>query len=261
MRDASDNAIALSVNGLTKRFGGLVAVDNISFDLPAAAPQRHHRPERRRQDHAVQSDHRRDPPDAGRVVVQRPRHHRAEAAPDRAQRHLAHAADQERVSAALGRRQRAHRGHDPRGIMSPFRSGRILRRASTARVDELIDEVGLTPASATRSPPRCPTATSRCSRSRWRSPPSRKLLLLDEPVCGMGPQETERTVAKIKEIAKTHRHRPDRARHGGGVRYRRRHHGDGARRDPRPRHAGRDRRRPEVQEAYLGSPEERHDAC
>jgi branched-chain amino acid transport system ATP-binding protein len=29
-----------------------------------------------------------------------------------------------------------------------------------------------------------------------------KLLLLDEPVCGMGPQETERTVGKIKEISR-----------------------------------------------------------
>jgi len=29
-----------------------------------------------------------------------------------------------------------------------------------------------------------------------------KLLLLDEPVCGMGPAETEQTVAKIQELAK-----------------------------------------------------------
>ena len=29
-----------------------------------------------------------------------------------------------------------------------------------------------------------------------------KLLLLDEPVCGMGPQETERAVARILDISK-----------------------------------------------------------
>ena len=29
-----------------------------------------------------------------------------------------------------------------------------------------------------------------------------KLLLLDEPVCGMGPAETEKTVAKIQDLAK-----------------------------------------------------------
>ena len=30
-----------------------------------------------------------------------------------------------------------------------------------------------------------------------------KLLLLDEPICGMSPAETERTVEKIRELAKT----------------------------------------------------------
>jgi branched-chain amino acid transport system ATP-binding protein len=29
-----------------------------------------------------------------------------------------------------------------------------------------------------------------------------RLLLLDEPVCGMGPQETERAVARIRELAR-----------------------------------------------------------
>ena len=30
-----------------------------------------------------------------------------------------------------------------------------------------------------------------------------RLLLLDEPVCGMGPEETERTVMQIKELSKS----------------------------------------------------------
>ena len=30
-----------------------------------------------------------------------------------------------------------------------------------------------------------------------------KLLLLDEPICGMSPAETERTVVKIRELAQT----------------------------------------------------------
>ena len=51
---ASDAPI-LSVRGLSKSFGGLKAVQDVSFEVPKGVDPRHHRPERRRQDHGVQS--------------------------------------------------------------------------------------------------------------------------------------------------------------------------------------------------------------
>jgi branched-chain amino acid transport system ATP-binding protein len=65
-----------------------------------------------------------------------------------------------------------------------------------------------------------------------------RLLLLDEPTCGMSPAETERTVSKIRELSRA----VDivTTRYGGGVRDRRRYHRDGAGRDPCPREPNRD---------------------
>ena len=51
----------LAVDGVCKRFRGLVAVDGVSFDVAGGRHLRGDRPERRRQDHAVQHDRRRVP--------------------------------------------------------------------------------------------------------------------------------------------------------------------------------------------------------
>ena len=61
----------LTVEHLTMRFGGLVAVDDLSFD---GRPRRHHRadrPERRRQDHGVQLHHRLLQADRGPIALRR----------------------------------------------------------------------------------------------------------------------------------------------------------------------------------------------
>ena len=46
----------LAVEGISKRFRGLLAVANANFEVNAARHFRNHRPERRRQDHLVQRD-------------------------------------------------------------------------------------------------------------------------------------------------------------------------------------------------------------
>ena len=48
----------LRIRGLSRRFGGLTAVDGIDLDLARGRIRQHHRAERRRQDHVVQPDHR-----------------------------------------------------------------------------------------------------------------------------------------------------------------------------------------------------------
>ena len=55
-------------------------------------------------------------------------------------------------------------------------------------------------ASATASPARCRTARSARSTWRWRWPPRPKLLLLDEPMAGMGPDESARMVTLIESL-------------------------------------------------------------
>ena len=56
--DAPTGDPLLKVEHLTMRFGGLVAVDDLSFAAPARRHHRADRPERRRQDHGLQLHHR-----------------------------------------------------------------------------------------------------------------------------------------------------------------------------------------------------------
>ena len=58
----------LELRGVTKRFGGVVATDNVTLDVRAGRGARAHRAERRRQDHAHRPDLRRLPTDTGRIV-------------------------------------------------------------------------------------------------------------------------------------------------------------------------------------------------
>ena len=59
----------LELKGLWKSFGGLQAMRDVTLRDHAGRPPGHHRPERRRQDHAVQSDHRHFPATSGQVLL------------------------------------------------------------------------------------------------------------------------------------------------------------------------------------------------
>lgn len=86
------------------------------------------------------------------------------------------------------------------GISSPFRSARSFA-AVAGRIDELLSNVGLIGlrdrVAGTLS--YGDVALLELALALANEP---KLLLLDEPVCGMGPEETERAVARIVDIAK-----------------------------------------------------------
>ena len=47
----------IEAQGLSKGYGDRLLIDDLSFSLPPGRHRRHHRPERRRQDHAVPHDH------------------------------------------------------------------------------------------------------------------------------------------------------------------------------------------------------------
>ena len=48
--------IMLDIRDVTKKFGSLVAVSDVSMQVAAGGTSRHHRPQRRRQDHVLQHD-------------------------------------------------------------------------------------------------------------------------------------------------------------------------------------------------------------
>jgi branched-chain amino acid transport system ATP-binding protein len=86
-------------------------------------------------------------------------------------------------------------------FLHPFRSA-SSDRAAQAKVDRTLDQIGLTGlarrAAGTLS--YGDVALLEIGMALISEP---KLLLLDEPTCGMSPAETERAVAKIRELAQT----------------------------------------------------------
>ena len=70
---------ASRVEGLTKRFGGLVAVNDVSFEVAGGPSHVDRRTERRRQDDGVQPDHRRAAGRPRRNLSERQAHHRLAA--------------------------------------------------------------------------------------------------------------------------------------------------------------------------------------
>ena len=90
----------------------------------------------------------------------------------------------------VGRHSRMRAGIcrlDPADPAGPSRGARGTRtRPRAARLRRAAARM-----CSSSSPSSSPTATSAGSRSRARSPPTRSLLLLDEPTAGMNPQESD----------------------------------------------------------------------
>jgi len=85
------------------------------------------------------------------------------------------------------------------GVFVPFMSWRKCRR-SNERADQVLDELGLDHLADQKAANLSygDLALLEIGLAVATDP---RLLLLDEPICGMGPAETEQTVAKIQELA------------------------------------------------------------
>jgi len=159
------NATALSLSGVTKRFQGLVAVDGVTIDLASGKLNAIIGPNGAGKRRGVSRTLQIKSVFGGLSVI-----------------------DNVRIAVLSHER-----------IMAPFRPAGSIR-AVTACADEIIDEVGL---AAHRDAPAATlsygdVALLEMALALAAQP---KLLLLDEPVCGMGPEETEHTVGMIKEIS------------------------------------------------------------
>lgn len=199
MLDGSDGAVALSVNGLTRRFGGLVAVDNISFDLPARRLNAIIGPNGAGKTTLFNLITGEIRPDAGRVRVHgqditglKPHQivRRGVSRTLQIKSVFTGLTVAENVRAAV----MAHEG-----LVSPFRPASSYG-AVNQRVEGLVVQVGLRKQLNTRASALSygDIALLEIALALANEP---KLLLLDEPVCGMGPQETEQTVETIRTIS------------------------------------------------------------
>ena len=97
----------LETDGLTREFGGFVAVDGVSLRVETGHDPRPDRPERRRQDHLLQPADRVPAADPRHDPVQGPRHHRHEAGHGRPARPGPQLPDLRRIPASDGAGERA----------------------------------------------------------------------------------------------------------------------------------------------------------
>ena len=243
MSDAAaptSDRVLLQAAGLTRRFGGLAAVQNVSIEL------------RRGEVHAVIGTNGAGKstlvnmlsgelaPSDGTIRLGRRRHHALVAAASaRAPASAAATSAPTSSTSSACSRTRGCRHRPP--ISASGRSGRAraAARAAARSPQSAIDAVGLTrhagePAGILSHGGKRQLEIAMCLATRP------QVLLLDEPLAGMGAEETERMLAPARRAEGRARGAAGRARHGRGVPDRRPHHGDGQRRGHRDRRAGRD---------------------
>ena len=232
----------------------------IALDVRGGRIARHDRPERRRQDHADRPAHRRARARFRHHPLRRRRHHRAADASRAARIGLARSFQITSLFPRFHRARQCRAGGA--GACRPLlpllaRCARARRHCASRRARRSIAS-GLARSRRYRGRQHSATASSASSSSRWRSPTKPRMLLLDEPMAGMGPEESARMVELLRELEERAHDPAGRARHGRGVRARRPHLGAGL--WPRHRHRRAGRRSaptPRCAQAYLGEQEAR----
>lgn len=192
---------ALEIQGLTKRFGGLTAVDDISIRFPKGILNAVIGPNGAGKTTLFNLITGMLPATSGRVLFQ--------------DENLAGKAPHEIVARGLSRTlqiKSVFGGMSVKdniriavfaneGVSNPFRPARGYRGVNR-RVDEILQETGLDRLASINAGvlsygdvALLEIALALANRPR--------LLLLDEPICGMSPSETERTVERITSLART----------------------------------------------------------
>ena len=191
----------LSIVGLTKRFGGLTAVDNLTL---AFAPKRLHAiigPNGAGKTTLFNLISGFLPSDEGRVYfagqeISRLKPHRISRLGISRTLQVKSVFNQLSVADNLWITAQAKRG-----VLNPFRPTSRYRE-TCEKVERVLEQLGLT-ALANRQAGTLSYGDVALLEIGMAIAAEPKLLLLDEPICGMSPAETERTVVKIRELAQT----------------------------------------------------------
>lgn len=191
----------LSVRGLTRRFGGLIAVDNFSVEFPKGKLNAIIGPNGAGKTTLFNLITGMIPATSGEVhfeganIIGKAPHQIVSQGLSRTLQIKSvfggmSVADNIRIAVF------AHEG-----IANPFRYA-LNYRAVTHRVEEILAETGLDrlAKSASSALSYGDVALLEIALALANKP---KALLLDEPICGMSPAETERTVERIKLLART----------------------------------------------------------
>jgi branched-chain amino acid transport system ATP-binding protein len=194
-------APVLVIEGLTKRFGGLTAVDNFTL---AFAPRRLHAiigPNGAGKTTLFNLISGFLPSDEGRVFfagqeISRLKPHKISRLGISRTLQVKSVFGQLSVSDNLWITAQAQHG-----VMNPFRPTASYRQ-TCEKVERVLEQLGLT-ALANRQAGTLSYGDVALLEIGMAIAAEPKLLLLDEPICGMSPAETERTVIKIRELAKT----------------------------------------------------------
>ena len=234
----------LVTHGLSRRFGGLMAVNDVAIELDTGHAARGAGAQRRRQDDAHQPAVRRACRHPQAASATRARTSR-DCRPTGARASASAAASRRRTSFPRSPHSRIagsphNREFRVRFMLPPMRwpfrrcamrrAAPSTRRASGARGAGRIDAVARRAAPARdRDGARDGARKCCCSTSRWP---------------GWAPRKSARMVELLKKITPRSRAAAGRARHGRGLRRRRPDHGDGERPGPRERIAERDPRQP-----------------
>lgn len=194
------NAV-LSIQGLTKKFGGLTAVDNIDIEFPAGVLNAVIGPNGAGKTTLFNLITGLLPATSGRVVFEgqniigKPAH----AIVSRGLSRTLQIKSVFGGMSVMDNIRIAVFAHE--GISNPFLPARSYRSA-LQRVEEILQDTGLDRLAhlSAGSLSYGDVALLEIALALANKP---RLLLLDEPICGMSPSETERTVARIVALSKT----------------------------------------------------------
>jgi branched-chain amino acid transport system ATP-binding protein len=191
----------LRTDGLTKRFGGLTAVDNLSFSLSGSRLHAIIGPNGAGKTTFFNLVSGLLPSDGGRVFFQG--HDITGLKPHQIsrlgiKRTLQIKSVFPKLTVAENLWITRNAGH---GFLHPFRTA-ASDRATRDTVDRTLAQIGLSSLASRQAGTLSygDVALLEIGMAVIAEP---KLLLLDEPTCGMSPAETERTVEKIRELART----------------------------------------------------------